>query len=162
HAERKLVVTNQHVVRSHPVVAILFPAYDDKKKLITNVGYYVQNAKMLGIRATVVQTAASKDLAVLQIDRFPDEARPVPFARQPAAAGAKVWSIGASGVRPDDATGQLWRLSDGTVRSRYEDTITLRGGQKVKAMLLETTAGVNPGDSGGPVVNDLAELVAVV
>ena len=40
--------------------------------------------------------------------------------------------------------------------------MNFENGQTVEAMFLETQKPVNPGDSGGPTVNDRGELVAVV
>ena len=76
------------------------------------------------------------------------------MANQPAITGSTVYSIGNSEL--DD--GLLWRLTRGTVRGRA--IRTLQNGSE--CTILETDAPVNPGDNGGPLVNDRAELVGVV
>ncbi|WP_146575457.1 trypsin-like serine protease, partial [Botrimarina hoheduenensis] len=41
------------------------------------------------------------------------------------------------------------------IRMHYED------GQQVQARVLQTTSPINPGDSGGPIVNNNGELVGI-
>ncbi len=65
----------------------------------------------------------------------------------------------AGGSGADDNL--LWRLTKGNIRGRVQREQPADFG-KVNAMILETDAPVNPGDSGGPVVNERGELVAVV
>ena len=156
-AGRRLVVTNYHVAKKSPQLAVVFPAYDAKKQLITEMDYYDKNAERLTILARIVDSAPGKDLAVLQLEKLPDDARPVTFSSRPAPTGAAVYSIGASGVDRN----LLWKLTSGLVSGRSNREVRTDSG-KLSAVILETSAGVNPGDSGGPVVNDRAELVGVV
>ncbi len=105
----------------------------------------------------MVARAPAKDLAVLEVDRLPGEVRALPVAGAAAAPGAKAYSVGGSGV----ADALLWRLTVGTVRGRSQRSVERRGGPAT-AMVLETDAPVNPGDSGGPVVNERGHVVGVV
>src|SRR5262249_51670793 len=151
-----LVLTNAHVVKDHKKVAVLFPAYDREKRVISDPKYYADRAKETGYIAEVVSRSVTRDLALIQLAKLPADVRPVGFAKQIASTGGVVYSIGGSGIDDD----LLWRLSTGTVRGRskrvYRDQQDVRD-----AMILETQSPTNPGDSGGPVVNGRVELVGV-
>jgi hypothetical protein len=59
----------------------------------------------------------------------------------------------------------LWVYTSGTVRQVVPDRWQAMGGSGVlscEAWVVLTQSALNPGDSGGPVVNDAGELVAVV
>ncbi len=157
HTGKKLVVTNHHVIAGQPQVVVLFPAYDEKRQLVTSIDYYVKKAKELGTRGNVADKVQGKDLAIVEVERIPEDSRAVVFSAKPASTGANVFSIGASGIDRN----LLWKLSTGTVTGRSERDVPTRTGA-IHGMILETSAGTNPGDSGGPVVNDRAELVGVV
>lgn len=161
HGGRRLVVTNYHVVQTAPQVVVFFPARDPNGDLITDPKHYVTNAEKLGRLAKVIARDTARDLAVLELEKMPDQVVGLPLADQPAATGAAVYSIGASGVG-GGAGGAFWRFSSGTVRGRHRETFRVSGGQQISAMILETQKPVNPGDSGGPTVNDRGELVGVV
>ncbi len=161
HKDRRLVVTNYHVVGERARVAVFFPALDTKSELITKPLHYITNAKTLRIWGRVVARDPQRDLALLELETLPSTAAAVSIASRPAATNSMVWSIGASGVGRE-FTGALWRGCTGSVTNRYKDRLTMDNGQVVEAMLLQTQKPVNPGDSGGPTVNDRCELVGVV
>jgi tetratricopeptide (TPR) repeat protein len=78
--------------------------------------------------------------------------------------------LAAEGAGPGDvlhslgnpaASGALWVYSSGTVRQVYRRQMRYAGGQVVEARVIETQVPINPGDSGGPVVNGRGELVGV-
>ena len=154
---KRLIVTNHHVVKGHSQAIVFFPAYDDKKQLVTAADHYKENVMQWGIKARVLDSMPVKDLAVLEAERISDYARPIPFASKPAPTGATAFSIGASGIDRN----LLWKLSSGIVTGRSNREVKTQSGI-TSGTILETSAGVNPGDSGGPVVNDRAELVGIV
>lgn len=162
HKSRRLVVTNYHVVEQQPRVSVFFPAFDPNGELITDPAHYVRNAERLRVWGNVVARDPKVDLAILELERVPDNAFGLSLAARPAATGATVYSLGGSGVNLRDLSGALWRLSSGSVRGRYKDKAHFGSGQTVEAMFLETQKPINPGDSGGPTVNDRGELVGVV
>jgi HEAT repeat protein len=165
HLERRLVLTNHHVAKRGDEVALIFPAYDHDGSVITNINYYLTNIKSHGRLGRVLRSDPQLDLAIIEVDSLPAEVRAIPIAAKPADTGALVYTIGNSSVKLTDENSEnsyLWRFSTGTVRGRSRMTGLLSSGQIFDGMVLETQAPLNPGDSGGPVVNDHAELVAVV
>ena len=51
--------------------------------------------------------------------------------------------------------------TSGTVRQVYEKHLSSNAGSPLKIKIIETQNPINFGDSGGPVVNDNGELIAV-
>ncbi len=157
-AEKRLVVTNFHVVGREHRVAVVFPLYDARGELGTDASRYERRAEELAVEGEVIDVSEECDLALIRVDRrLPDRAAAVPLARQPAATGSVVYSVGGSGAEDN----LLWRLTKGNVRGRGQRRQAVDFGV-LDCMILETDAPVNPGDSGGPVMNDRGELVAVV
>lgn len=155
--ERRLLVTNFHVVGREKQVAVLFPLYDEKGELITDASVYRKRSKEIAIQGRVILTEPSKDLALIQTDQIDPRATAATFASRPAATGSTLYSVGGSGVGEN----LLWRLTKGTVRGRVQRKQQAEFGQ-IDSMILESDAPLNHGDSGGPVMNDRGELVAVV
>jgi hypothetical protein len=57
----------------------------------------------------------------------------------------------------------LWVYTGGNVRQVYRRAFDLdEGNHHIRARIVEGTSPVNPGDGGGPVLNDEGELVAIV
>ena len=160
-SQQRTAVTAWHVVQGRQNTIVFFAARDQNGQIITSPAYYTQHARELGIHATVVAGNPNKDVAVLQLESMPANATPVSLATRSPVTAENVHAIGNSGV--DDGT--LWRYSSGTVRSVYEKTLRYKhdGGniQLVTAKIVETQCPTNPGDSGGPIVNDAGELVAI-
>src|SRR5205807_9639395 len=126
---------------------------------------YTNAAARLGIPGKVVFDSSSRDLALVQLDRLPNTARSLSLAPRSTTPGQNVFSIGASGVggmRGLDE-GALWRYTTGKVRLLIKDfTANYGNGQRIRANTVETDSPTNPGDSGGPMVNDRMQIVAVV
>lgn len=173
HKRQKLVLTAYHVVGEKLKATIFFPDYRNNEP-ITNPQHYLASARRrryhfdkekLGIPGKVVWTEAGKDLALIQLEGdLPEAVRELPLARKSASAGQSAFSVGASGVRvgTERGDGLLWRYTRGDVRGTYRDKFEYRDGQTVNGSLVETSAAINPGDSGGPIVNERVELIGVV
>jgi tetratricopeptide (TPR) repeat protein len=152
----KLVVTNHHVVENEDTVLVLFPLYKDGKLVVEKNAYKDER----GVRGKVLDTDSARDLAVIQlIDALPEGAVELPLAEESPDPADRVHSIGNPG-----ASDALWVYSSGTVRQVYDKEWTdgTRGGLERKSRVVETQSPINPGDSGGPIVNDNGEVVAVV
>ena len=149
--ERRLLVTNFHVVaadadESADEVMLVFPEYKDGD-VIAERDNYLGDLLNKTVTAKVVQADENRDLALLQAESLPDTAQALRLARKGARAGDEVASIGNPG-----ASQALWVYNKGVVRSVYND-----GGERI----VETQNPLNPGDSGGPMVNAAGEVVAV-
>lgn len=155
----RLLVTNHHVVGSNNFVIVQFPIYKDGKPVVERSAYKEE----YGHRAKVLDVDVARDLAVIQvIDRLPEEIVEVKLAGDSADPADHVHSIGNPG-----ASGGMWVYTSGTVRQVYnKDWVNMNQERKTvdqrKAKVCETQSPLNPGDSGGPVVNDKCELIGVV
>jgi serine protease Do len=148
----KLLITNRHVVGSHEKVWVVFPEYRNGK-VIAERNYYARNGRP--IAGKVVHTDQRRDLAVIQLSTVPDGVRELKLASESPDPGEAIHSIGNPGF-----SGALWVYTHGRVRSVYLDEAT-KGDKEFNARVVESDAAINPGDSGGPVVNDSGELVGV-
>ena len=154
--DNRLVMTNHHVVGSATEVQMYFTAYDERGELVTDPQVYVKNREMLegtgiAMRGRVVARWKEKDLALVQLTCLPIEVQALALAADPVDSGENVHSIGNSGIRH----GCLWRYTRGVVRNVY-------CAPNDECFVLECDSPVNAGDSGGPMVNDDAELVGIV
>lgn len=165
--EPPLILTNHHVVedegRIPDTVEILLPlaTRDEEYRrhhIVERTRYFDDAGRPLHTAlGHVIDSDATRDLALIQLGEMPDEAAFVGLASEPVQPGDRVHSIGNPG-----ASGALWVYSPGQVRQIYKKEIRYKGGQVVNARIIETTAPINPGDSGGPVVDDEIELVGLV
>ncbi len=153
-AERKLIVTNAHVVGDARAAVVFFPDLRDGHPIVER-NHYLQGVKTLGVRGTVVAIDRKRDLALVQLDRIPEGMTAIPLAADSVGPGEEVQSIGNPGT-----TDALWVFTSGTVRSVYPKTFTTGAGEH-KFLVVETQVPVNSGDSGGPLVNQKGELVAI-
>jgi S1-C subfamily serine protease len=163
-AERRLVLSNHHVASQGTSVMIFFPVLDtgSKAKMSTNDYPYSQS-----IPGKTVFSDPKCDLCLIQLDHLPADPRPLKLAPKSADPGDRVHSIGnfrcfgqpSSTIVKD---GVLWSYAGGTVRNIRQNRMKLDNGQLFDAWVLETQSPINQGDSGGPVVSDAGELIAVV
>lgn len=155
----RLLVTNHHVVENRSEVLVLFPTFKDGKLMVEKTAYKDDR----GLRGRVIDTDVARDLAVIQLrDPLPEGTTEIKLAADSAEPTDRVHSIGNP-----SASGALWVYTFGTVRAVYQRSwTTLNSDGKSIARrncrVMETQSPLNPGDSGGPVVSDKGELVAVV
>jgi HEAT repeat protein/S1-C subfamily serine protease len=154
--QNRLVLTNHHVVGHADDVIVFFPSYRNGGVVAERRPYMDQFQRGEGKRARVLATDVKRDLALLQIERIPDGVMALAFARNPAAPGQSVHSIGNPGT-----SGALWIYTSGTVRQAYNKHWQSVDGNQHEALVVETQSPVNPGDSGGPLVNARGELIGV-
>lgn len=178
-AERKIVVTAEHVVRDqvragHGKVMVMFPRKDDKGNVITDARYYQKKRNApFRIPGTVIYHNRLKDLALVRLDRVPEGATAISLAKKGPGIGDRVHVLGNSTffLTTSDfrVTGGAFGYSTGYIRNIYHsDDETL---DTPPAFVLGPITQIfralahhspsNPGDSGGPVVNDAGELVGI-
>jgi S1-C subfamily serine protease len=146
------IITNEHVVRqAHKArgeewVAVWFKPSDSVRPVKSNF-----------LLAKVLQRSERRDLAHIQlVQLMPQTATVIPLASALPNVGQDVFTIGhpkaylwsfgqgvVSQIRPD----YEWRYQDGIPRS---------------ATAIQTRAPINPGDSGGPLLNDEGAIVGIV
>jgi len=153
--ERRLVVTCRHVVGECEEALVYFPAVRDGAVQVENTHYLTKTAARVG---QVVATDRVADLALIRLSSLPEGAEALPLASAGPEPGSNVHSIGNSSL---GTCGALWRYTRGEVRLVYNRRAATPAGVRL-VNTVETQAPVNRGDSGGPMVNDAGELVAVV
>lgn len=161
HMQQRLILTNYHVVGDRDNARVFFPIFvkeKGKNKLVVERDVYKSSSG--SIAGKVVSRDKKKDLALIQLEAVPEGAKPLMLAADGAGPGQRLHSIGNPG-----ASDALWVYTSGTCRQVYHKKFLTgkRGGDlfEVDARIVETQSPVNSGDSGGPVLNDRGELVAV-
>ena len=160
--DKKLVVTNYHVVDEAEFVYVQFPRYTKAGQMITNPKNYMDNIPLgQAIKGTVRHRDKNRDLALVELERVPAGNTAIPLAKDSPGQGTTVWTIGSPG-----AVEQLFSITEGKVRAVGVEEHMVRGGTpdsmfRVRAKMVTATNPTNPGDSGGPLFNKKGELVAV-
>ncbi|MFO0948075.1 MAG: tetratricopeptide repeat protein [Planctomycetota bacterium] len=153
--DKKLVITNHHVVSAGKGEAdIYFPVMKDGV-LVTDPDYY--RRKVGAIKGKIIDSDSTVDLALIELEEVPESAVPLTLAPQSPVPGEEVHSV--AGL--PQGSSALWVFSTGAVRQVYRRQESFKD-QIIDAMVVETQTPVNRGNSGGPVVNELGQLVAVV
>jgi serine protease Do len=153
--DRRLVITNAHVVGDNDTVQVVFPEFKDGRVIADRL-YYRLHAHP--IAAKVLRTDPRRDLAVLELASLPDGTAPLKLAADSPSPGEDVFTIGNPALG-----GGLWVFTDGMVRQ----VSTFHGKPLGKDLphrtfrAVETQMPLYHGDSGGPLVNDRGELVGV-
>ena len=133
---------------------------DDKGNILTNY-HVIQNARNLEVslpdrskyRATVVGYDPVNDLGVIRITAPKERLRPVPLGDSTGLkVGQKVLAIG-NPFRLQNT------LTTGIISSLGR-TIQSPGGDLINN-IIQTDAAINPGSSGGPLLNTAGELIGV-
>ncbi|PSQ58606.1 MAG: serine protease [Halobacteriales archaeon SW_9_67_25] len=128
------LVTNEHVVSGADAVSVFFEA----------TGW---------LEASVAGTDVYSDLAVVETDGMPETARPLELATVEPPIGTRVVAVG----NPFGLTGSI---STGVVSGRNRALPAPNGFSIPDAV--QTDAPVNPGNSGGPLVDMDGTVVGVV
>jgi tetratricopeptide (TPR) repeat protein len=154
--DQRLLVTNEHVVTTQEQVEVVFPLYGQDGKPLAEWAHYARHGR--SVRAEVIDVDGRRDLALVRLlEPPPDGVTALKLAAREPRPSERVHSVGNP-----SASGALWLYSTGTVRQVYHKEWRFADGQLRAARVVETQSPINPGDSGGPVVNDAGELVAVV
>lgn len=159
--ERRLLVTNDHVANAAAhqegygkvkEINLYFPEYRNGR-VIHDQDYYLRNASQIDVK--VLYGDKERDLAILQAESPPQGVfHAFPLADQSPEIGERLHSLG--GV-PAGSEG-FWIYTSGEVRAVYKRSLA----NDYDAQTVEANMQTNKGNSGGPVLNDQGELVAVV
>ena len=130
------ILTNLHVVRGAQQVKVVF-------------------ADGLESDATIIGVRPEHDLAVLQARTIPDDLLPATMrSTEDLRLGTQVAAVGFPfGIGPSLTAGVVSGL-----RREFRS----RQGKRVLTNLIQFDAAVNPGNSGGPLVNAQGEVVGIV
>ena len=157
--ERRLVLTNYHVVQENPNAKVFFATLRDGQP-VSEKQYYIDRARRLSIAGKVILYSKKADLALIQLDSLPEKIEAVPLATGSPEPGSNTHTIGNAGK-----SGALFGYIKGTVRAVYQKQwkaeLEPRKVVSFDAKVVETDSPTNPGDSGGPLLNDQGELIGV-
>ncbi len=162
--DRGLIVTNQHVVDSSEEVLLIYPRMEDGR-LRTAVEAYGLTADGFGYdtltaRGEVLHSENDRDLALIRAypsksgRRVPAGTKALAIANRQVWPGERVHTI-AGWPRGSES---LWIYGAGAVRQVSRRTLA----SGAKTTVMESDAPINQGNSGGAVVDDFGEVVAVV
>jgi S1-C subfamily serine protease len=134
----------------------------DKGVILTNI-HVVQGAKRIGLTfaegmettAVVTGTRPEDDLAVLQAQEIPDDLQAATLqSTSGLSPGDYVTAVGFPfGIGPSVSSGVVSGL-----RREYRSP----EGKRLLTNLIQFDAAVNPGNSGGPLLNASGEVVGIV
>ena len=152
--ERRLVLTNAHVVGDSRSAVVFFPEVKNGVPTVKRKKYLDKVLDLAG-PGKVVAVDRKLDLALIELAKVPERAKAIELAEQGVTPGENVDLIGNPG-----GSDVLWVYTSGTVRSVYDKKFKSDHGQH-EFRAVETQTAIRPGDSGGPVVNSEGKLVAI-
>ncbi len=104
------------------------------------------------VSALVIDSALERNLAIIQLDELGDLSS-LPLADSDPTRAERLHTVGAS----TRGSPSLWGYMSDNARDTFRD---IDG--EFDAMVVESDLLTNSGNSGGPVVNDAGEVVAVI
>lgn len=135
-----IIITNAHIVDGGAAVQVYPFKYEDGKL-----------RRLAPVAAQVIYKSMADDIAVLKLSYGPSSMKPLFVVASVPRTGEKVFAMGNPGLG-----GQILEqsISDGIISSNHR----ILNGQ----IYLQHTAAVNPGNSGGPLLNDKCQVVGIV
>ena len=136
----EFILTNHHVVQGEGPILVTSFTYKEAKLV-----------RLPAVRAEIVFQSPEDDVAVLKLEKAPGHLVPLEVAAANPAAGSRVYAIGSPGLGKEILEQSI---SQGIVSA-------------AKRMIqnkpyLQHTAAVNPGNSGGPLIDEKCRLVGIV
>ncbi|MFL5329130.1 MAG: trypsin-like peptidase domain-containing protein [Gemmataceae bacterium] len=153
----RIVITNYHVVGEESEVVALFPIYKDNAPVKEKEAYYAKVRAGTG-KAKVLARESKRDLAIIQLEQPVKDNPPLHLAKNGIGPADEIHCIGNSGV-----SAGLFDYCRGDVRNVARKHFRPEGGHsfEIDTRMIEHTAPTNPGQSGGPVLNNDGEMVGV-
>ena len=139
---------------------------DGQGHIVTN-NHVVENAKNIEVGFTdgstvgakVVGTDPDSDLAVIKVERIPDEVKPLELG------DSKQVKVGQRAIAIGNPFGLDSTLTVGVISARGRAlpsrSAGSQGPQFSLADVLQTDAAINPGNSGGPLFNSAGQVIGV-
>ena len=141
-SDRGEVLTNWHVIQGANRIMV-----------------YLRSAKEgtpdqeLAFTAVPIKVDRAADLALLQIQNPPADLQPLPLGnREEIEIGQDVHAIG-------HPQGEAWSYTTGDIS--WISPPDYEWGEGNRGTVIKTGASLNPGNSGGPLLNDQAQIVGV-
>ncbi len=155
--EESLLVTNHHVVEGTDEVLVYFPSREQRTSFSPSLKFFRED--QIPLVGRVIDSRPDKDLAIIVTAAIPRWIHALPLAslddKEKVQGGVAVKSVGNPGI-------SLWDNVSGEVRQVRRRKFQLGTDQNVDAVAFDVTSAINPGDSGGAVVNIRGEVVGVV
>ena len=151
--DRRLVITNHHVIDSKgppSELRVYFPVKKDGEWVVEDTHYFQKVRPSIG---RIVFSTRQHDLALLQLDRLPANVTALPLAQRSAPRGSQLHSVGGKPLGSDS----MWPYTNGVVRQVGK----ARNALGYASRMIQAQMQTNKGNSGGPIVNDYAEIVGV-
>jgi hypothetical protein len=159
-AEKRYVITNYHVVEETETVFVQFPVRNKDGTLMTDKRKYIERIPAgQAIRGKVLYRDKSRDLALLTLEALPPDTPALPLAKKSIRTGESVINIGNPG-----AVDWTFSTTQGSVRGvGVADWVVGGHGEvlRIKARMVTITNPINPGDSGGPLIDRRGYQVGV-
>lgn len=146
-----LILTAYHVVRGE-VLVWAHTAVRKPDGSIINAPSIYRSKDATSMRCVVIASDPKRDLALLKVKHGEKKGRPMTLGKSPSP-GEAVFTIG-------NGDNVLFRYCGGNVRQVYDGEASFPE-QEVRARMVDFTAAINFGDSGGPVINSRGELVGI-
>ena len=150
--DQGIFATNYHVIEDAKSIHLYLPKVVDGAVVSDRAFYHRQS--QLKFEAKVFRPDSKRDLVLLKVaSKLPNCVRQIELSTRSAQPGERVHSIGNS------LSGALWIYSFGNVRQ-----VSVRqhsSKRPFKAKVVYTQSPSNPGDSGGPIVNDQGQLLGI-
>ena len=156
---RRLVVTNEHVIKNARGIYVFFPWRDGNGVLNREEDFYLENRAWFGTRGyatygRVVVQNVKNDLAIVQLAQIPTTAREIQhdFSRDVEDSmrrGDTIHILGNPGNR-------LWNWTQGTFLTPQQMCLPSGG----TCLVMEGDA--EEGNSGGPVLNSQGMLIGIL
>ncbi len=84
--DRRLVLTNYHVVGDNDTATVFFPRIE-RGKIVAERNYYLERLRRFGIHGKVVARDRRADLALIQLEGLPEGVAALKLAPESARAG---------------------------------------------------------------------------